>query len=173
MNKLDKNTKNKLHFWWFIAAMICAITPYYHMKVKATNNYETILQTAANNCNLGVVKLLVKDIVPELNETALHFAARGGCLDTIRFLILEEKVNIDAPDKYAFKRTALHNATYEGKLEIIRFLLEKGANPNVRDTNGHSPRKVAVLRSRHNKDKPYREIIKLLANAEEQYKSGK
>ncbi|MFP3026034.1 MAG: ankyrin repeat domain-containing protein, partial [Wolbachia sp.] len=29
------------------------------------------------------------------------------------------------------------------------------------------------LRSRHNKDKPYREIIKLLAKAEDQYESTK
>ncbi len=32
---------------------------------------------------------------------------------------------------------------------------------------------MAVMASRHDKNKPYKEIIKLLARAEEQYKSEK
>jgi hypothetical protein len=49
--------------------------------------------------------------------------------------------------------------------------LEKGANPNIRDIDGKNPRDVAVLRSRHNKDKPYDEIIHLLYNAEKEHES--
>ncbi|WP_254229439.1 ankyrin repeat domain-containing protein [Wolbachia pipientis] len=171
MNKLDK--RNKLHFWWFIIAIICTLATYYYQRFKTTENYKTILQTAANKCNLEIVTLLVKDIVQNLSETALHSASRGGCLNTIEFLILEEKVNINALDQYAFKRTALHHAAFHGYLEIIEFLLEKGANPNIRDKDGKTSRKVAVLRSRHNKVKPYDEIIKLLAEAEDKFQANK
>ncbi|CCE76888.1 hypothetical protein WALBB_100010 [Wolbachia pipientis wAlbB] len=38
-------------------------------------------------------------------------------------------------------------------------MLEKGANPNIINDDGKKPRNVAVLRSRHNKDKPYDQIF--------------
>ncbi len=53
-----------------------------------------------------------------------------------QILIEEEKVNINALDRNAFKRIALHHAAGEGHLEVIKFLLEKGANPNIRDIDG-------------------------------------
>ncbi len=102
--------------------------------------------------------------------TALHYAAEGGCLEVVKFLI-DEGINVNIINGYG--SIALHNAAYRGDLEIIRFLLEKGANPTIRNKDGKNPRDVAVLRSRHNKDKPYREIIKLLAEAEDQNKSEK
>ncbi len=102
--------------------------------------------------------------------TALHYAAEEGCAEVVKFLV-EKGVDINAT-KYE-RWTPLHAATYEGKLKIIRFLLDKGADPTIRDTDGKTPRKVAVLRSRHTKDKPYDEIIKLLAKAEDQYTSEK
>ncbi|BET28505.1 hypothetical protein wCauATS_07070 [Wolbachia pipientis] len=144
------------------------------MKAKAIDNYKTILRTASQHCNLEVVKFSVESLldintqIPEL--TALHYAAEEGCSEVITFLV-KKGIDINAT-KYE-RWTPLHAATYEGKLEIIRLLLEKGANPNIRDTDGKNPRDVAVLRSRHNKDKPYREIIKLLAKAEDQYESTK
>ncbi|MFT4314312.1 MAG: ankyrin repeat domain-containing protein [Wolbachia pipientis] len=173
MSQLKCNEKEKIHFVWFIILMVCVIITYCYQKSKATDNYNKTLQVAASNCNLEIVKLLVKDMAPNLSETALHCAARKGCLDIIRFLIEEEKVNINTLDRNAFKRIALHHAAGEGHLEVIKFLLEKGANPNIRDIDGKNPRDVAVLRSRHNKDKPYDQIIKLLAKAEDQYESTK
>ncbi|MFP3031875.1 MAG: ankyrin repeat domain-containing protein, partial [Wolbachia sp.] len=137
-------------------------------------NYKTILRIASQNCNLETVKFLVENLldinvqIPKL--TALHYAAEEGCAEVVKFLV-EKGVDINAT-KYE-RWTPLHAATYESKLEIIRFLLDKGADPTIRDTDGKNPRDVAVLRSRHNKDKPYREIIKLLAKAEDQYESTK
>jgi ankyrin repeat protein len=101
---------------------------------------------------------------------ALHYASGGGCLKVVRFFI-NGGININIINTYG--STALHSASYEGDLEIMKFLLEKVANPTIRNKDGKNPRDVAVLRSRHNKDKPYREIIKLLAKAEDQYKSEK
>lgn len=173
MNKLEQSAKNKLHFWWFIVVIVCAITTYCYMKNKAINNYKTVLQVASKNCNVDIMAFLVKNLL-DINAqipvlTALHYASGAGCLEVVEFLI-KEGANIDAA-KYE-RWTALHAAAYKGNLEIIKLLLEKGANPHIRDTDGHTPRKVAVLRSRHNKDKPYDEIIKLLAGAEDKFQAN-
>ncbi|QXF95209.1 ankyrin repeat domain protein [Wolbachia phage WO] len=174
MDKLGQDTKNKLHFWWLIAVIVCIIATYSYMKAKAADNYKTILRIASQNCNLEIVKFSVKNLLdigthmPKL--TALHYAAEGGCLEIVRFLI-DEGVNVNITNKYG--STALHNAAYYGDLRIIKFLLEKGANPNIINDDRKKPRNVAVLRSRHNKDKPYDQIIKLLAEAEDRYESTK
>ncbi|WP_265016914.1 ankyrin repeat domain-containing protein [Wolbachia endosymbiont (group B) of Lycaena phlaeas] len=173
MNKLKCNEKDKLHFVWFILLIVCVVITYCYQKSKATDNYKRVLQIASENCNLDVVKFSVKNLlsintqIPRL--TALHCAAEGKCLELVKFLVNE---GVDINDTGRYKGwTVLHSAAYGGNLEIVKFLLERGANPNIRDTDGKNPRDVAVIESRHNKDKPYREIIKLLANAEEQHKS--
>ncbi|WP_353272118.1 ankyrin repeat domain-containing protein [Wolbachia endosymbiont (group B) of Apomyelois bistriatella] len=173
MNKLKCNEKDKLHFVWFILLIVCVVITYCYQKSKATDNYKRVLQIASENCNLDVVKFSVKNLlsintqIPRL--TALHCAAEGKCLELVKFLVNE---GVDINDTGRYKGwTVLHSAAYGGNLEIVKFLLERGANPNTRDTDGKNPRDVAVIESRHNKDKPYREIIKLLANAEEQHKS--
>ena len=164
---MNRDSRNKLHFWWFIVTVVCVIITYCYMRAKATDNYKTILRIASKNCSLEVVKFSANNLldintqIPEL--TALHYASGAGCLEVVKFLI-EEGADINTA-KYE-KWTALHAASYKGNLEIIKLLLEKGANPNIRDTDGKNPRDVAVLRSRHNKDKPYDEIIHLLYNAE-------
>ncbi|XGA08901.1 MAG: ankyrin repeat domain-containing protein [Wolbachia endosymbiont of Xenopsylla cheopis] len=173
MSKLNKNVKNSLNLVWLIVTVMCVLITYYCMKAKATNNYKEILHTATENCSIEVIRLVVKNMIDIDNIetpdfTILHNAANVGCLEVIKFL-LDEGANIHVIGRYG--GTALHNATYKGHLEIVRFLLEKGANPNIKDGNGKTPRTVAVLRSRHNKDKPYDEIISLLYNAEKQYKS--
>ncbi|NGZ20105.1 MULTISPECIES: ankyrin repeat domain-containing protein [unclassified Wolbachia] len=174
MDKLGQDTKNKLHFWWLITVIVCIIATYSYMKARAADNYKTMLRIASQNCNLETVKFLVENLldinvqIPKL--TALHYAAEEGCAEVVKFLV-EKGVDINAT-KYE-RWTPLHAATYEGKLEIIRFLLDKGSDPTIRDTDGKTPRKIAVLRSRHNKDKPYDEIIKLLAEAEDRYESTK
>ena len=175
MDKLDQDTKNKLHFWWLIAVIVCIIATYSYMKAKAAGNYKTILRIASQNCNLDVVKFSVENLlsvntrVPRL--TALHCAAEGNCLELVKFLVNE---GVDINDTGRYKGwTVLHSASYGGNLEIVKFLLARGANPNTRDTDGKNPRDVAVIESRHNKDKPYREIIKILAKAEDKYESTK
>ena len=172
MNKLDQNARSRLHFWWFIAVTVCVIVTYCYMNAKATDNYKTILRIASQNCNLEVVKFSVEnllDINTQVSElTALHYASGTGCLEVVKFLVKEgSDINTAQYERW----TALHAASYKGNLEIVRFLLEKGADPRIRDRDGKNPRNVAVQRSRHNKDKPYDEIIHLLYDAEKQHES--
>lgn len=133
-------------------------------------NYKTILWIASENFNLEIVKFSVKnllDVDTQVSKlTTLHCAAGEGCLEVVKFLI-DKGINVNIINGYG--STALHNAAYRGDLEIIRFLLKKGANPTIRNKDGKNPRDVAVLRSRHNKEKPYDETIHLLYNAEGQH----
>lgn len=62
---------------------------------------------------------------------ALWDAARDGELSQVEAL-LAAGVPIDAPTRYG--ATALTFAASKGHLEIVRILLERGADPNVRDT---------------------------------------
>ncbi|XGA08480.1 MAG: ankyrin repeat domain-containing protein [Wolbachia endosymbiont of Xenopsylla cheopis] len=173
MNKLSKNVKNNLNLVWLIVTVICVLITYYCIKVRATNNYKEILQVAAENCNSEIVKFLVKDIVninnnPSFGSIALLYAARGECLEIIKFLI-EEGVDINATNGSTYKRTALHHAAYKGHLAGVKFLLEKGANPNIRGNDGRNPRDMAVIVSQRKKNRTYEEIISLLYNAEKEH----
>ncbi|WP_339047996.1 ankyrin repeat domain-containing protein [Candidatus Mesenet endosymbiont of Phosphuga atrata] len=173
MNKPNQNAKLNLSFLWLMITIVCVVITYYCVKVKATNNYKTILHTAAESCSLEVVKFIVENIVDVNNTqisdfTVLHNAADVGCLKVVKFL-LEKGANINTTGRYG--GTALHYAAGESHLEVVRFLLQNGANPNIRANDGRNPRDVAVARSRHNKDKPYDEIISLLYNAEKQVQS--
>jgi len=64
-------------------------------------------------------------------------------------------------------------------LEIVKFLLQKGANPNTKEFRKKTPRDLARGRvtvmslNNESSDKPYKEIIDLLTEAEKNYKLEK
>lgn len=174
VNKLNKNIKSRLNLIWLIVTVICVIITYYCMKTKATDNYKEILHTATENCNVEVVRFIIKNIIDVDNTkvsnfTILHSAANVGCLEVIKFL-LDEGANIHVTSRYGW--TALHYAASKGHLETVKFLLDKGANPNIRANDGRNSRDISVVRSQRNKEKPYDEIISLLYNAEKQVQSN-
>lgn len=113
---------------------------------------------------------MIKDDV-SIGGKALRYAAGEGCLEIIKFLV-KYGVDVNAANKFTW--TALHSAADQGYLEIVEFLLKKGANPNIKDSNGKSPRRIAVMELRYdkNKSKPYIEIIKLLAEAEDKLQAN-
>ncbi|GFQ64127.1 hypothetical protein TNCT_334861 [Trichonephila clavata] len=103
----------------------------------------------------------------------LRHATKKECLEIIQFLV-EEKVDINSTSGSLSSRTALHYAAKQGSLEIVKFLLQNGANPNAKEFREKKPRDLAVIMLRHNKNnKPYREIIELLTEAEKNYKLEK
>lgn len=72
------------------------------------------------------------EAVPQL---ALRFAGMCGERETAALLI-ERGVDVNAGP---FRRqTALHEACYQGHLEMARFLLERGADPTIRDGEWNS-----------------------------------
>ncbi|WP_341817565.1 ankyrin repeat domain-containing protein [Wolbachia endosymbiont (group A) of Pherbina coryleti] len=109
--------------------------------------------------------------VPKL--TALHYASEAGCLEVVDFLV-QKGADIGASGGYE-GWTPLHYAADQGRLEIVKFLLDKGADPIAVAKDGRTPRSMAVISEERNKDKnkQYREVIKLLSNAEGSLKNSK
>eukprot|EP00741_Cyanophora_paradoxa_P018756 tig00021094_g18105.t1 len=98
--------------------------------------------TAANRGNLQRVEELVErgtdpSARDEAGYTPLHYAARGGFAEIVRFL-LKRGADVHACTK-AGKATALHRAAYIGSAEIASMLLRAGADPLAADGDGKTP----------------------------------
>lgn len=161
MLNMSKITRNKL--LWFIVAIVCIVIIYDYQKSKAAEEYQKMLEVAVKNCDLETVKSLVKKSRDD-SKKALYCAAEKGCLEIVTFL-LDEGVDINTMS------LALLGAADGGQLEVVKLLLKKGANPHIRGWKEQTPRARAFKRSFYYRDKPYREIIDLLAKAEKEYKS--
>ncbi|WP_143688892.1 ankyrin repeat domain-containing protein [Wolbachia endosymbiont of Laodelphax striatellus] len=161
--------KNRLVL--LIALAVCIVIVCISLSKKRDKDSITKLEIASETCDLENIELLMQNDA-NIAEKALHYTAEKGCLGIIKFLV-EKGVDVNTANK--FKRTALHYAADNGHLEIVKFLLDKGSNPTATDRDGRRPRDMAVVELRYdkNKGKPYREIIKLLAKAEDQYESTK
>uniref|UniRef100_A0A0G4I247 Uncharacterized protein n=1 Tax=Chromera velia CCMP2878 TaxID=1169474 RepID=A0A0G4I247_9ALVE len=66
---------------------------------------------------------------------------------TVLEILLDRGANVNT--RNANSRTALHEAAQRGVIEIVRFLIERGADLQVRDDQGHTPHDVAVRLERH------------------------
>ncbi|WP_265022500.1 ankyrin repeat domain-containing protein [Wolbachia endosymbiont (group B) of Ischnura elegans] len=123
-----------------------------------------MLEVSAKNCDLETVKSLVKKSRDDSNisKKALYYASEKGCLEIVTFL-LDQGVDINIS-------LALLGAADGGQLEVVKLLLKRGANPHIRGWKEQTPRARAFKRSFYYRDKPYREIIDLLDQAEKQYK---
>ena len=85
------------------------------------------------------------DAADNQGNTPLHWAARAGCAEAVR-LFTGAGALLDATGEHG--ATAMHNAVDSGDsaTEIIESLLEKGADPNLRDIRGFTPLMLAAIR---------------------------
>ena len=80
----------------------------------------------------------------EAGETPLHYAAKYGHLDIVKFFV-ESGAEIDSlqrslqTDPSRLDQTPLFVATEFGKLDVLQYLISKGADPDHRDASGVSP----------------------------------
>ncbi|MCE3255814.1 MAG: serine/threonine-protein phosphatase 6 regulatory ankyrin repeat subunit B-like [Rickettsiaceae bacterium] len=81
----------------------------------------------------GQFNLNFKD---EKGRTALHLAAQKGNAAILDFLLQTDKEHIDSTDDLGF--TALSLATANRHQKIIGALLEAGANPGIKNTQGRA-----------------------------------
>ena len=145
---------------------------------EATKNYEKIISIAAGNCDLKVVKFLIERNLLDIHSTRgsggwlLGYATEKECLEVVQFLA-EQKVDINSTSGNLSNITALHYAAKQGNLEIVKVLLQNGANPNAKEFRGRKPRDLAAIQYSGNSNKPYKEIISLLYEAERTYISEK
>lgn len=66
----------------------------------------------------------------------VQYAAQGDSRMVDLFLEAGMSVNVQDAKRQA---SALHNAASQGHLELVKKLIEKGANPNLKDWNGYTP----------------------------------
>jgi ankyrin repeat protein len=80
-------------------------------------------------------------------RTPLQFAARKGYGDCLKVLI-RARVNLNAKNSVT-GRTALHEAVEGnpfrgGQEDMIKLLLRAGANTEIKDKKGRTPKQMAV-----------------------------
>ena len=84
-------------------------------------------------------ELLSKNISWERTEhgsTALHFAALGGHINTVSYLL---EHNFDPNQANYYGETPLHWATKNGDRSIVDLLLNHRADPTLTDADGNLP----------------------------------
>jgi outer membrane protein assembly factor BamB len=86
-----------------------------------------------SNCSTGFCQesATSEEVSQEITADVFRRAARNGDLETVKKGI-ESGVDVDA--KSAYGATALFFACDRGQEDVVNFLLEKGADPNAKDT---------------------------------------
>jgi len=101
----------------------------------------------AKEGDLDMVRKLLRaganpnEVVPPLNESALHAAARGS--PAIVELLLAEGADPNIKEGMN-GQTSLHLAASMGHVEIVSLLLREGADPNSVDNDGATPLRLAI-----------------------------
>src|SRR5262249_40402351 len=73
----------------------------------------------------------------------LHFASFGGKTEVAKLLLAKGAV-LDERARNKFDNTALQTGLLCGEAETVKLLLDKGANPNVRQNEGFAPLHIAA-----------------------------
>lgn len=87
--------------------------------------------------------------------SVLHWAAGGGSVPAVRYLVVEQGMDVDEAAWPAKARLApttagrrpLHFAARNDRLAVARFLVENGADPDSRAHRGVTPLQLAVWRN--------------------------
>ena len=110
------------------------------------------LRSAAAN-NVELVKRLVQDHFPaaldlnhqdRMGQCALHLAADTGAIDVMEYLLSNHGQDIDVDAKDDDGSSVLQAAVIAGQVEACRLLLKYGANPDLPDDDGDTPRHCAA-----------------------------
>jgi FOG: Ankyrin repeat len=108
----------------------------------------TIFEAAATGKINHIIRLLARD--PGLVNTyaadgfqALGLACFFGHYDTAEYLT-RAGASINSPARNELKAAPLHSATAGKHEKIVRMLLDRGADPNVREQGGFTPLHAAA-----------------------------
>jgi ankyrin repeat protein len=114
--------------------------------VDISNKFgETPLMIASIEGNLPVVKALVqgrKAKVDHIGWTPLHYACARGHLEVAQYLLANGAIVDSMSPGYT---TPLMMAVQSGNEQLVKLLLDKGADIQVRNTNGLTAIDIAVI----------------------------
>lgn len=124
------------------------------INLKVSPDHMTPLQTALFYGRVDVADLLFKNGAKIFNYgddlNSLHYACSSGNLAAVKW-VFENYPDLNPNCKSLQNLTALYYSfvevlsTTEQKIEIIKFLLDKGADRNVKNTQGFIPSIYAIL----------------------------
>jgi len=108
----------------------------------------TMLECAVYSSEIPIITALLDAGAEIENRSTLSIAASLGMENVISFL-LEKGASIDAlpnNDDYTYSvgyemegvRNALGDAAWQGYPEVVKFLLDRGADPTIKDTKGRT-----------------------------------
>lgn len=100
------------------------------------------LHEAAKRGNLTFLKECLENKVSangldKAGCTALHWAAHAGNEECVRELLKINNVQINVQNKLG--DTPLHSCAWKGHSDIVKLLLEKGANPGLKNNENKTP----------------------------------
>ncbi|EST04724.2 FYVE zinc finger [Kalmanozyma brasiliensis GHG001] len=96
---------------------------------------------------------LANDPNPSNGLVPLHYAAKEGKTDTVRWLITQAGAIVEMEDREG--ETPLHKAAMAGKLSVASLLLSHGADANAKDSDGWTALHNACSRG-------YLDLVRLL-----------
>ncbi|KAJ5437781.1 uncharacterized protein N7458_008779 [Penicillium daleae] len=120
--------------------------------INAFFRRETVLMRAIKYSSADLIKLLLKQpdldiyLKNRMHEDALLYAVIHGTYVIVESVLEQQGLNLDA--QYARGRTVLHLAVFWGRIGIAQLLLSRGADRDVKDHHGHSPRDWAFHANR-------------------------
>lgn len=118
------------------------------------SDLQTFVQTTCSaDTNAVSMFALANDSNPSNGLVPLHFAAKEGKTDIVRWLITEAGAIVEMEDREG--ETPLHKAAMAGKLSVTSLLLSHGADANARDTDGWTALHNACSRG-------YLDLVRLL-----------
>lgn len=109
------------------------------------------LHKASISGSLGIIEFIMNDLiaiapsieldqfllaVDAFGDTCLHVSAKAGSHDSLKLLLKNSIVRQAIDWKNGRDETALHLAAISNRVDLVRSLLEAGANPELRTSDG-------------------------------------
>ena len=111
-----------------------------------TESIDNPLHEAAKRGNIGFMRECISNKVSvngldKAGSTSLHWAAHGGHIECLKFLLTQPRCEIDVQNKLG--DTPIHSAAWKGHSEAVEILIEKGARADLRNKDGKTPYQLA------------------------------
>lgn len=111
-----------------------------------TESIDHPLHEAAKRGNMSFMQECINNRVSvngldKASSTPLHWAAHGGHMECLHTLLSVPNCEVNVQNKLG--DTPLHSAAWRGHAEAVVSLLEKGADPTIKNNEGKQPYDLA------------------------------